>query len=49
MNTTLLIDLLEERTSLWDMFKSKYRKREIRKVAYKEIAEKLIKIEKIGY
>ena len=49
MNTTFLIDLLEERTSLWDMFNSEYRKREIHEVAYKEIAEKLIKIEKIGH
>ena len=38
---TLLIDLLEERPSLWDMFDSEYTKREVREVAYKEIAEKL--------
>ena len=40
-NTTLLIDLLEEGPSLWDMFDSEYTKREVRELAYKEIAEKL--------
>ena len=38
---TLLIDLLQERPSFWDMFDSEYTKREVREVAYKEIAEKL--------
>ena len=40
-NTTLLIDWLEKRPSLWDMFDSECRKREVREVAYEEIAEKL--------
>ena len=40
-NTMLLIDLLEERLSLWDMFDSEYTKRKVRDVAYKEIVEKL--------
>ena len=40
-NRTLLIGLLEERPSLWDMFDSEYMKREVREVAYKEIVEKL--------
>ena len=40
-NTALLIYLLEERPSLWDMFGSEYTKRKVREVAYKEIAEKL--------
>ena len=40
-NTTLLIDWLEKRPSLWDMFDREYRKREVREVAYEEIAEKL--------
>ena len=40
-NTTLLIDLLKERPSLWDMFDSEYTKREVREVAYKEIEEEL--------
>ena len=33
-NTTLLIDLLEERPSLWYMFDSEYTKREVREVAH---------------
>ena len=36
-----MIDLLEERPSLWDMFDSEYTKRKVREIAYKEIAEKL--------
>ena len=40
-NTTLLIDLLEERPSLCDMFDCEYTKCEVREVAYKEIAENL--------
>ena len=40
-NTSLLIDMLEERPSLWDIFDSEYTKREVREVAYKEIAENL--------
>ena len=40
-NTTLLIDLLKERPSLWDMFDSEYTKREVCEVAYKEIEEEL--------
>ena len=40
-NTTLLIDLLVKRPSLWDMFDSEYTKRKVHNVAYKEIAEKL--------
>ena len=40
-NTTLLMDLLEERPSLLHMFDSEYTKREVREVTYKEIAEKL--------
>ena len=39
-DTTLLIDLLEERPLLWNMFDSRYTKREVPEVAYKEIAEK---------
>ena len=38
---TLLIDLLEERPSLWDMFDIEYTKRKIREAVYKEIDEKL--------
>ena len=40
-NTTLLIDLLEEIPSLWDMFDTEYTKLEVREVGYKKIAEKL--------
>ena len=40
-NTTLLIDLVKKRATLWDMLDSKYKKREVREVAYKEIAKKL--------
>ena len=40
-NTTLLIDLVKKRATLWDMLDSKYTKREVREVAYKEIAKKL--------
>ena len=40
-NTTLLIDLLEERPLFWDMLDSECTKREVREVAYKEIVEKL--------
>ena len=40
-NTTLLMDLLEERPSLLHMFDSEYTKREVREVTYKGIAEKL--------
>ena len=36
-----MIDLLEERPSLWDMFGSEYTKRQVREAAYKEIAEVL--------
>ena len=40
-NTSLLIDLLKERPSLWGILDSEYTKREVRQVAYKEIAENL--------
>ena len=36
-----MIDLLEKRPSLWDMFDTKYTKREVLEIAYKEIAELL--------
>ena len=38
---TALIDLLEERPCLWNIFDSQYTKHEKRDSAYKEIAEKL--------
>ena len=40
-NVTALIDLLEERPCLWNIFDSQYTKREKRDSAYKEIAETL--------
>ena len=40
-NTTFLINLLEERPLLWDMFDSEYKKRKVREIAYGEIVEKL--------
>ena len=40
-NTTLLMDVVEERPLLLDMIDSEYTKREVREVTYKEIAEKL--------
>ena len=42
-NTTLLIDLLEERYLLWDKLDSEYMKREVREVVYKEIAERFVR------
>ena len=39
--TTAFIDLLEKRICLWDIFDNEYTKREIRELAYKEIAENL--------
>ena len=40
-NVTALIDLLEERPCLWNIFDSQYMKREKHDSAYKEIAETL--------
>ena len=40
-NVTALIDLIEERPCLWNIFDSQYTKHEKRDSAYKEIAEML--------
>ena len=36
-----MINLLEERPLLWDMFDSEYKKRKVSEIAYGEIVEKL--------
>ena len=36
---TLFIDILEERPCLWDVFNKEYAKRDVRKIAYNELAK----------